>query len=276
VADSLLAAGDSLVPWEEVIAALGERDPDAATELTNRVLAGAGLPARRQGRLLLADGERWLATDPSRALARLAEAERVSAGTPAQFSVRIAAAAARLSLAEDLTTISREAEVLEELGDRGGTDSPRAMQLGTAARRVVLTADSVAPDTPNGDMRLFLAGENARDSLQAMRFAAAQFHRLVTEWPDSPFAPKAILALMALAPAEADSLRTVLTERYANSPYLAMIRGGEAPEYRALEDSLRSFAIGFRGAARRTTAPRPARPLPGRPGTPRPAEDDRP
>ena len=76
--------------------------------------------------------------------------------------------------------------------------------------KVALAADSVSAGSPRGDLRLFIAGEIARDSLLADRFAARQFRRVAGEWPSSPFAPKAMLALILLQPDRADSLRAAL------------------------------------------------------------------
>jgi hypothetical protein len=113
----------------------------------------------------------------------------------------------------------------------------------------------VPAGSPRGDLRLFIAAEMARDSLAADRFAARQFHRLVDEWPGSPFAPKAMLALILLEPDRSDSLRSALLDRYPGSPYVAMIEGGASPEYEVLEDSLRRFATGFRPEGRRAPTP---------------------
>jgi hypothetical protein len=38
-------------------------------------------------------------------------------------------------------------------------------------------------------------------------------------------------------------LQSVLQERYAGSPYVAILRGEDPPGYRQLEDSLSAFAV---------------------------------
>jgi hypothetical protein len=150
---------------------------------------------------------------------------------------------------------------LEELGEQTGPAAPRAAQFAAVARRTALAADSTPAGSPGGDLRLFIAAEMARDSLAADRFAVRQFRRVVADWPESPFAPKALLALALLEPQQADSLHQVLVDRYPASPYLAMARGGDPPEYAVLEDSLRRFAVSFRPEGRRSLPPvRPDRP----------------
>jgi hypothetical protein len=146
----------------------------------------------------------------------------------------------------------------------------RGAQLAAATERFLLIADSVPAGAPRGDLRLFLAGELARDSLGSPGLAASLFRRLTDDWPDSPFVPKALLALIPLEPKAADSLRSLLVDRFAGSPYLAMIEHGESPAYRELEDSLRLFALSLGRDGRRQVQPgQPNRPVPQTPPTPR-------
>jgi hypothetical protein len=70
----------------------------------------------------------------------------------------------------------------------------------------------------------------------------ALFRRLAEEWPSSPYAPKALLAAQQLDPSDPDGTRARLDSLYHDSPYLAVVRGEEAPGYRHLEDSLQTFA----------------------------------
>jgi len=132
----------------------------------------------------------------------------------------------------------------------------------------------VTPGSPQGDLRLFLAAETARDSLQAPLLAEGLFQRILREWPESPYAPKAALAAQQVNPEWADSARALLEERYFESPYLAMIRGDEGSAYRQLEDSLGAFATAQAQAVGRTPGVR-AR-TPGRPVPVTPEDDDKP
>jgi hypothetical protein len=100
----------------------------------------------------------------------------------------------------------------------------------------------VTPPTPQGDLRLFLAAEAARDSLEAPLLAAGIFRRILEWWPTSPYAPKAVLATQQLDTTWVDSGRALLETQYSNSPYLALIRGEPTPAYQQLEDSLGAFA----------------------------------
>jgi hypothetical protein len=67
-----------------------------------------------------------------------------------------------------------------------------------------------------------------------------------------------LLALLALQPEGADSLRDLLLTRYPGSPYLEMLEGRESPAYVALEDSLREFLAAFRPEGRPVARPVPA------------------
>jgi hypothetical protein len=137
-------------------------------------------------------------------------------------------------------------------------------------------ADSITAGTPQGDLRLFLVAEAARDSLGAAPLAASLFRKVAEEWPDSPYAPKALLAAEVLVPATPDLL-SLLDARYPSSPYVARLRGEDVPELLALEDSLGAFAVAAAAARapvpvkdtlqERRARPAPVRPRPGTPGT---------
>jgi hypothetical protein len=260
IADSLIARRDTLAPWDSLVAAVARRDPAAASDLTDRVVS-AELQVPLEARLLIADAMRLRLADSARSEARLKTAERLGEGSVLGAEARLNAVLIRLAAAEEIPALEAQALQLEELGERAGPVAPRAAQLAAVVRRTALAADSTPAGTPRGDLRLFVAAEMARDSLGADRFAARQFRRVATEWSDSPFAPKALLALVLLEPAHGDSLREVLLQRYSGSPYVALVEGGQVPEFEVLEDSLRRFAVGFRPEGRGGIQPiRPARP----------------
>lgn len=248
--DSLLAVPDSTVPWDSLLAMVSRHDPEAGSRLTDRVAAARGLSPTLRARLLTAEGERWRETDPARSEARLVAAEQMAEGTPAGYEASLQAILLKVRNVDSIGQLQELIGRFEEIGEGSGPVAPRALQLAGFTRRLALTADSVPPGLPTGDLRLFLAGEMARDSLAAERFAAAQFRRVVSQWPASPFAPKALLALILLQPDRADSLRAALLASYPASPYVAMIEGGDSPEYAVLEDSLRRFAVSFRPEGR--------------------------
>jgi hypothetical protein len=251
IADTLLTARDTLTPWDSLLAALGRHDPETASALTDRIAESSRVPATIRASVLVADAARWRETDPDRSERRLAAAVATAGGTPGASEAKFEALRSQIRLADSPPVLLEQATRLEELGEDAGSVAPRAAQLAGFARMVAIASDSVPPGSPQGDMRLFVAGEMARDSLVADRFAARQFRRVLAEWPASPFAPKAILALILLEPDQADSLRATLLAGYPSSPYVAMIEGGASPEYAVLEDSLRRFAISFRPEARR-------------------------
>jgi hypothetical protein len=265
IADSLLAERDSTAPWQALVAALAAGDPEGAAQLTDRLAAVPELPASLRARLLLEDGERWLLVETARAEDRFGEAERAGRGTPVQAEVRYHQARALVRQAATIAELRAATDRMEYFGDEAGSYAARTAQLEFNARQVLVLSDSTAPGLPNGDLRLFVAGELARDSLGARRLAAAHFRRLATEWPDSPFAPKALFALIDLEGGDADSLRQVVLARYSDSPYLIMAQGHDAPAFQVLEDSLRRFVAAHRPDA---LLPAPvARPRP----TPQPA-----
>ena len=120
------------------------------------------------------------------------------------------------------------------------TVAGEANQLGATLDRVSRTLASVTPDSAQGDLRLFLAAEAARDSIGAPRLAARIWEQIVEQWPLSPYAPKALLAAEQLDSTRGDSARMLLESRYSDSPYLAVIRGEADSAYKHLEDSLGS------------------------------------
>ena len=104
-----------------------------------------------------------------------------------------------------------------------------------AARTVeVLTAVVAMPGTPAARFR---AAEVARDSLQAHALAGHLFLEAARDTA-SLFAPKALIAALALLPERRDSIARVLESRYASSPYTRAFHGEASVAYAAAEDSL--------------------------------------
>jgi hypothetical protein len=89
-------------------------------------------------------------------------------------------------------------------------------------------------------LALFAAAELARDELAAPLIARSLFVSYADLVPSSVWAPKALLAALALAPADdqAEELRRRL-DRHVSNAYLVAAWGGEpGPSYESAEDSL--------------------------------------
>ena len=274
LADSLVARGDTTQPWDSLLVSLGQQDPSNGSSLVDRVRRLPNRSAETQARWLLEDGLRLIGSDTARARSRFLEA--VEIGGPGEAAGRASLQLVRL----DLRGVSRPQALspliqsLRSNAERHEIVSAELTRLSNTAAGVLTATASVTPGSPQGDLRLFLAAEAARDSLQAARLAEGLFQRILREWPESPYAPKAALAAQQVNPEWADSARALLEARYFGSPYLAMIRGEEGSAYRQLEDSLGAFATAQAGAVGR--APSVRRGTPGRPAPATPEDDDRP
>ena len=243
LADSLVARNDSTRHWESLVVVLGEENPIAASEVVGRIRKLPGRTLEAEAKLLLDDGLRLESVDTARAARRFRE-------TIAVRKNQNAAAQANLELLRmDLRRVGRPEELaplvtrMKDLSQHSETVSDEISQLSTRVGDVQIAGSSVTPETVQGDLRLFLAAESARDSLGAPHLAETLFRRIPAQFPGSAYAPKAILAAQQLNSAWADSARALLEGRYFDSPYLAMIRGEPTPEYHELEDSLGVFAV---------------------------------
>jgi tetratricopeptide (TPR) repeat protein len=261
LADSLLAASDSVQAWDSVLAAVGRSDPRTASALVDRLDSRPNMSMDVRARRLYQDAVRLEDVDSTRSMARYREAARAGPSTDFGGRARLRLLKRQLAASVAPDDLAPLADSLRLLATSAGVLAPEANALLGTAARVRAAADSTLPGAPQGDLRLFLAAEAARDSLLAPTLAVGLFRRVVDDWPDSPYAPKALLAGGVLDPGWAEAMRPVLEERYADSPYLALLRGEEPVGYRALEDSLQAYAQAV-AAARRP----PAQPGVRRPG----------
>jgi tetratricopeptide (TPR) repeat protein len=274
LADSLVARGDTTQPWDSLLVSLGRQDPSNASSLIARVRQLPNRSAETQARWLLDDGRRLIGSDTARARRRFREA--VEIGGSGEAAGRASLQLVRLDL-RGVRHPQAIAPLIRSLGTnakRYETVSAELTQLSNTAAGILTATASMTPGAPQGDLRLFLAAEAARDSLLAPRLAEGIFLRILREWPESPYAPKAILAAQQVNPEWADSARALLEARYFESPYLAMIRGNEGSAYRQLEDSLGAFATAQAGAVGRAPGVGPR--TPGRPAPVAPGADKRP
>jgi tetratricopeptide (TPR) repeat protein len=268
LADSLIARGDTPQPWDSLLVRLGQQDPSNASNLVDRVRRLPKRPAETQARWLLEDGLRLLGSDTARARRRFREALEIGGSGDAAGRASLEVVRLDLRGVTHPQALSPLIRSLRQNAERYKTVSAELTQLSNTAVGILEITASLTPGTRQGDLRLFLAAEAARDSLFAPDLAEGIFQRILREWPESPYAPKAALAAQQVNPEWADSARALLETRYFTSPYLAMIRGEEASAYRQLEDSLGAFATAQARGVRRAPAAGPVTP-----GRAAPAED---
>jgi hypothetical protein len=271
IADSMVAQGDTTLPWDSLLVTLARQDPSSGSLLVDRIRRLPGRTAETQARWLLEDGIRLFQVDTARAAARFREAVKVGGSGPAAGRASLQLVRLDLRAVSHPQQLSPLIRTMRSLAAKNQSVAPELTQLSATTAAILATSASLMPGSPQGDLKLFLAAEAARDSLLAPRLAEDMFLRILNGWPESPYAPKAILAAQQLNPLWADSARALLEARYLDSPYLAMIRGEEASAYRQLEDSLGAFAAA-------SSAPAPgARPgAPGRAAPPTLDDDEQP
>jgi hypothetical protein len=275
--DSVVARHDTTKVWDSVLVSLGRADPIGSSELLDHLRSRPEIAGKRLAGLLVEDGIRLAPIDSGRAAKRFHEAIRLGSGAESADRAQVELVRLQLASVREPGQLAPLRAALEPVIRGGEAGSSEAVELGLALDGVRIVADSTAAATPQGDLRLFLAAETAREALSAPLLAAGLFRRVAVEWPESPYAPKALLAGQQLDSTWADSARAVLAQQYSASPYLAFTRGEDVPEFQILEDSLQAFAareptVRPRGAVR--TGPQTQRRLPG--GRRLPEDDDRP
>lgn len=223
--------------------------PAAASTVLDRLLARGRVPADAAARLLLADGDRRAAArEPAAAVRRFDAAAAIAPdATGAELARlrRLRSQAARAASVADLAPLQHALAGSRAAGDHAA--------LRTALAHI---ADRAS------DVSTFRAAEVARDVLQAERLAGSLFLELVGRWPASPFAPKAIVAAMALDPERRDSLAAVLDAAYPGSPYTRALRGEVSASFVAAEDSL-ARALGIASVLATPSVGRALAPRPG-------------
>ncbi|MGH7579267.1 MAG: tetratricopeptide repeat protein [Gemmatimonadales bacterium] len=244
LADSMLALRDTTAQWDTVVVAVGREDPLTASALVDRLERRPGTLPVVRARLFLEDGVRLARVDSARSEARLRQASEADSTGDAGERARLNLTRLRLRRATSASDLPALAKELDQRIARRGTVSGEAGQLREAVNRILSADDSASAGAGQSDLRLFLAAETARDSLAAPALAASLFRTIVETMPDSPYAPKAILAGKLLDPVWGESAVLLLEQRYAASPYVSVLRGEEPYGYRELEDSLQSFTFG--------------------------------
>jgi tetratricopeptide (TPR) repeat protein len=252
LADSLIASGDSTIVWDSVTVVLGAANPLVATALVDRLNNRGRTPPDQRARRLYADALRLSPVDSARATARFRQAAAVRGEGEDVSWARLHLLRQALRSVRTPGELGPLADSLAGHGEFAGASATEAEVLTRSVARIREVTDSVAPGSERGDLKLFLAAESARDTLDAPVLAGFLFRRLADEWPASPYAPKALLASQLVDGAWADTTRTRLDSLYPDSPYLAVLRGEEIDGYHALEDSLARFAAAQAVAQPRT------------------------
>jgi hypothetical protein len=249
LADSMLATEDSTGTWDTLLVSVGRTDPITASALVDRLERKPETSPPARARLLFDDGMRLAGVDSAKSEARMRQASSLDSVGDAGERARLRLTRLKISRATSVAELPPLAEELDARVARKGTVAGEAGQLRESIGHILTANDSAAAGAVQADLRLFLAAESARDSLAAPALAATLFRTIVEVIPDSPYAPKAILAGQALDPVWGASAIPLLEQRYAASPYVSMLRGEEPYGYRELEDSLQSFSFGGGGGA---------------------------
>ncbi|MBI4420806.1 MAG: hypothetical protein HY560_08270, partial [Gemmatimonadetes bacterium] len=261
--------------WTAVLGSLGAAAPEAAAALADSLVA-LSLPSPGQrARLLLADADRWRRVGrEDRARARFTQVGELAADSAEGRLARAHLLLAELAGSSDLGRVPEIVLELETIAADGGP----AAALTDMARRVLSQLEPQNRVREPADLLLFVLAEAVRDSLGAGPLAGTLFLQLQREHPDSPIAPKALLAAAALLPPMADSLVAAVHRDYPDSPYRLAALGLEAPRFAAIEDSLRTLLEAAPGDPTNLQRPegdlkrrrederirRPGRPAPGR------------
>jgi len=205
-----------------------------ASHVLDRVLATGHVLTGSRARLLLMDGNRLFAADSLAAAD--ARYQQVAAMVPdsaegqAASVRRLRVGAARAVTVADARAVKGRVDRVVQAGTAGAALSE--VQLLQRLIQVVIGPGDSGQGLP------FRAAELARDSLRAPQLAANLLLAFVREQPASLFAPKALLAAVALSIDRKDSLIEVLHSTYGASPYTLALRGDPSPGYAAAEDSL--------------------------------------
>jgi hypothetical protein len=269
LADTLLRTRDTTARWDPVVVAVGREAAGTASALVDRLERRPGSPPSTRARLLRDDGLRLATGDSARAEARLRQAAQAGGAEEVGEHARLRLIRMRLARTASVSDLPPIAKELNQRIEGRSILAGEAGQLLESVTGILAAGDSAAAGAPQADLRLFLAAEAARDSLAAPQLAASLFRAIVEATPESPYAPKAILAGQALDSVWGASVLPLLEARYAASPYVAFLQGDEPYGYRELEDSLRTFTFGL-GAGGRQPVRRPGvgrDSLPTRPGS---------
>lgn len=244
--------------------------PDAAAKALDRMLGRARMPFQEQARLLASDADRWFARgDYEAAAARYRRAGLVAPAATNEAGAALVGMqrvlVGRATKRSDLVPIA--AELTRLLRTEPGTSSAKPLLE-------IVTQVMAVPETPGARFRM---AEMVRDSLGAQTLAGQLFLDLAAADTGSLYAPKALLAALAVLPERRDSLAAILDLRYAASPYTRAFHGEPSVAYAAAEDSLaRELGVQVARAAILPAGARVDVPVPGPRGPRLEPEEERP
>jgi hypothetical protein len=235
----------------------GAAGSEAASRALDRLLTrGKRIPLQEQARLLNADADRRLASgDHHEAAARYRRAAVLAPPATPEASAA-AAGVQRVAIAGvmqrgELKPI--ETELARLSVEPGAVNAKRLLDL---VRQAL-----VIGETPAAGFRV---AELARDSLGAPALAGDLFLAVAARDTASLYAPKALVAALALLPERRDSIVAILDARYAMSPYTRAFHGEPSVAYAAAEDSLaRELGVQIARSTVTRTGARVELPVPG-------------
>ncbi len=234
--------------WLTVLDSIAGVDPELASGLVDGLVSSGWLRPSQRARALLADGNRWTVKgDVRRARARYTAAAEIDRDSLPGRTAAGRAVILDVRLATHPSPAPEWVSVLDH-ATRGGAIDPEIAQFAGTLRELVRLLEPTSRAAPSADLRSFLVAEAIRDSLRAPLLAGGVFRWLAETYPDSPVAPKALLAAAVVNPLVSDSLVAIVMSRYPRSPYVGVLRGDARAEFVALEDSLRTLLMGSRPA----------------------------
>jgi outer membrane protein assembly factor BamD (BamD/ComL family) len=235
--------------WLSVLDTIGGLYPDVAGVVVDHLAERVDLSVDGRAVLLLRDGERWLETGGAgKAAARFRQVIALAPGAPVAAVASVELVQAELRLAAEVSQLPvmlqrlRVLELEEEDARR-----LRFLRLSSDLEMAVAGLEERGPEGEIGravggpDLDLFMAAEAMRYEWSAVSLSVALLCEVPRRFPQSPIAPKALLAAAWLDAKRADSLLAVLHRDYPSSPYTLVLRGAAGDQYTALEDSLRAL-----------------------------------
>ena len=230
--------------WLGTLDTVGRKHPAMAGELVEQLTLREDLTVGQRARLLVADGERWIAArDTATAVERFRAARDIARDSIEGRVARAWLGVLGVRAAERLSAVDSLHAELSAAVQQGG----RPVQIAGRITGILRRADSLLELPAADELQLFIVAEQLRDSAHAVPLAGRLFTEIATRYPESVLAPKALLAAAQLRLPGADSLIEVVRTRYAGSVYARALTGDAGDRYQAVEDSLRALLAPRRG-----------------------------